>query len=287
MHAPIRPIRGRWPALLERRAARFFWIDPAVVLDPDADPEIFRTAMNAMHVGGTIKITGTNRHPRSDALLVDNVDLADKHIVDIGASDGSTSLDLIRRLPDFGHYTIADLYLHIGHRRVGGRHIFYDPSGSPILVAGRRAVAWPSLSRRVARLYRPILRQAERHGPVERVLLLNPAVQRIVRDDPRVDYHEHDVFTPWEAAAPDAIKIANLLRRLYFSDPQISAALQAVLDALPEQGHFLIVDNPRIAGIPERGGLYRREGGRFVPVAQTTDPPEIADLIETTRAGAE
>lgn len=284
MHAPIRPIRGRWPALLERRAARFFWIDPAVVLDSAADAEVFRTAMNAMHVGGTIKITGTNRHPRSDALLVDNVDLTGKHVVDIGASDGSTSVDLIRQLPDFGRYTIADLYLHIGHRKVGDRHVFYDPSGQPILVAGRRAVAWPSLSRGVARLYRRTLDEAERRGPVEQVLLLNPTAQRIVRDDPRVNYREHDVFTPWDGSAPDAIKIANLLRRLYFPDDRIRTALQLVLDALAEGGHFLIVDNPRIAGIPERGGLYRRDGVRFVLVAQTANPPEIADLIASARA---
>jgi hypothetical protein len=285
VHLPIRPIRNRWPALLERRAERFFWVDPTVVLNPDADPDVFRRAMNAVHVGGTIKITGTNRHPRSDALLADNVDLTGKHVVDIGASDGSTSVDLIRRLPDFGRYTIADLYLHVGHRQVGRHHVFYDPAGEPILVAGRRAVAWPSLSRAVARRYAGLLRRAERSGPAERVLLLNPTAQGIVRNDPRVTYREHDVFTHWQGERPDAVKIANLLRRLYFSDAQIRQALQMVIDDLPDGGHLLIVDNPRIAGIPERGGLYRRDDGRFVLVAQTDHAPEIADLVLDTRTG--
>jgi hypothetical protein len=272
---------------VERRAERFFWADPTVVLDPEADPDVFRRAMNAMHVGGTIKITGTNRHPRSDALLADNVDLGGKHVVDFGASDGSTSVDLIGRLPRFGRYTIADLYLHIGHRQVGRHHVFYDPAGKPILVAGRRAVAWPPLSRLVALPYAALLRRAERSGPVKRVLLLNPAAQRIVREDSRVTYQEHDVFTHWQGERPDAIKIANLLRRLYFSDTQIRQALQMVLDDLPEGGHLLIVDNPRIAGIRERGGLFRRDNGRFVLVAQTDDAPEIADLIAEARVSTD
>ena len=70
-----------------------------------------------MHVGGTIKITGGNRHPVADQMLIDNVDLSDATIVDIGASDGSTSVDLIGKLPALKRYVIADL--HFISRRSG------------------------------------------------------------------------------------------------------------------------------------------------------------------------
>ena len=284
MRMPIRPLQDRWPGWLESRAGRLFWNDPRVMLQADVSPDAFRAAMNAVHVGGTIKITGTGRHPKSDDLLIRNVDLAGKHIVDMGASDGSTSADLVGRLPDFGRYTIADLHLYIGHRRVGRRDVFYDAAGSAILVVGPRLVAWPSLSRFVRALYLPVLRRAERSGrSPERVLLLNPVARNLIARDPRVSYREHDIFTPWAGAPADVIKVANLLRRLYFSDEAISEALDVLARDLPEGGFLLIVDNPRIEGIVERGGLYRLEDGRFVVVAETPDRPEIADLIERVR----
>ncbi len=251
-----------------------------MVLDDDATPEQYRAAMSALHVGETIKITGSNRHPRADGLLVDNVDLKGAHIVDIGASDGSTSVDLIRRIPEFGRYTMADLFFHLDSERVGRHDLFYGPDGDLILIVGSRAVAWPSLSPLVSRLYRPVSRKAGRPGANRTpVLLLNPEARRIIASDERVQYQVHDIFTPWAGVRPDVIKVANLLRRLYFPDDQISIALTHLLDSLPEGGHLLMVDNPRIAGIAERGGLYRREGGRFVAVAESDEEPEIADLI--------
>jgi hypothetical protein len=284
MHVPARPLRGRWPRWLERRLSRFFWDDPTVVLDPKATPEGFRVAMNAIHVGGTIKITGVGRHPRSDGLLIDNVDLSGKHLLDIGASDGSTSADLISRLPDFGQYTIADLHLYIGHRATARHDVLYDGSGEPILIVGRRVVAWPSLSRPIRLLYLGVLRRAEQTGQAPTpVLLLNPVARRLVEEDPRVEACEHNVFSPWTGKPVDAIKVANLLRRLYFSDAQISNALEALIENLPDGGHLLVVDNPRVEGVAERGGLYRREGGRFLVVAETSDRPEIADLVEGVR----
>src|SRR4051794_23303356 len=99
MRLPIRPLSGRWPAPLQKALTRFFWRDPSVILDPAVTPEDFRRAMSAIHVGDTIKITEGDRHPAADALLIDNIDLEGAVIVDIGASDGSTSVDLIRKLP--------------------------------------------------------------------------------------------------------------------------------------------------------------------------------------------
>jgi len=111
------------------------------------------------------------------------------------------------------------------------------------------------------------------------VLLLNPSVRQHIAADPRVSYRVHDIFQPWTGPAPDVIKVANLLRRLYFDDERIVLALHALLNSLEDGGHLLIVDNPRMKNTPPRGGLYRRDGDRFVPVAQTEGTPEIDDLI--------
>ena len=242
--------------------------------------------MSALYVGDTIKITGTNRHPAADALLVDHVDVSGATIVDIGASDGSTSVDLIAKLGSFGEYVIADLYFHLNAKRVGTHRLFYGPDGELVLVAGRRALAWPGQSRAVRALYASLIRRAEAETGSEPVLLLNPTARALIAADSRVSYRVHDVFTPWDrgaGGAPDVIKVANLLRRLYFSDADITTALRALLASLADGGHLLLVDNPRIEGIAERAGLYRRDGDHFLGVAYTEHRAEIDDLVLAVR----
>lgn len=286
MRAPIRPVRGRWPAALEAFGpiSRFFRRDPLTIVDDAATAEEFREAMTSIYVGGTIKITGSARHGAPDDLLISTVDLTGARIVDIGASDGSTSVDLIRSLEDFGQYVIADLYLKLRAVDVGRHTLLFDADGACVLVGGRRLSAWPQLSAGVAALYAPLIRRGRQRlaSQGREVLLLNPQARRLIAEDPRVSYRVHDVFTVWPDEAPDVIKIANLLRRLYFSDADLARALLAVRDSLPDGGHLMIVDNPRIRGeaAPEpRAGIWRRTGDRFVEVARVGEP-EIADLVE-------
>jgi hypothetical protein len=284
MRLPIRPIRGAWPAAFERRAGRYHWADPAVVLDPDVSPEQFCTAMNAFTVGGTIKITRRNRHPGADRLLLDNVDLTDATIVDIGASDGSTSVDLIDGLPGFKAYVIADLYLYVHARTAGSRTLFYEPGGDCVMVAGKRMVGWPARSRLVAALYRPLIARAEDAGDeLQQVLLLNPRARSLIQSDPRVSAAVHNIFQPWTGPRPDVIKVANLLRRDYFDDAAIGAALSMLLATLPDGGHLLIANNPPVRGVRWQAGLYRSDNGAFEAVAQTEHAPDIAELISSTR----
>lgn len=284
MLAPIRFLRGQWPAAFESAAGRFFWRDPRIVIDEDVSAEDFRVAMSAILVGGTYKITRANRHPLCDDLLIDHVDLTDADIVDIGASDGSTSVDLIAKLPTFRSYTMADLYFHMTVRKTPRHTLFYDPDGTCILVVGRRTLAWPSQSKRVEFLLRPIIHgRAAKKAAVSEVLLLNPDTRALMQSDERVSFRVHDVFKRWEGPAPSVIKIANLLRRLYFSDDDITRALVAVGDSLDDGGYLLMADNSRIKDMPARGGLYRKRGDSFIPVARTENIPEIDDLITQVR----
>lgn len=279
MLLPVRFLRTRWPAWFERRAARFMWSDPSAITRPDVTSERFREAMSAIHVGGTIKITSSDRHPEPDALLIDSLDTSDLVIADIGASDGSTSLDLVEKLDGFAGFIISDLFLEISWVRTpGGRTVFYDPAGQAILLTGRRFIAWPSISRTVRTMITPALRRAARL-PRTPVTLLNPDVVALIARDTRVTTREHDVFTAWPDPKPDVIKVANLLRRLYFTDEQIVRALRALHASLPPGGHLLIVDNSREPGMPPRGGLFRREDRGFSLVRQTPNTPEIGELV--------
>jgi len=167
MRAPVRPIRGRWPGWVEQRFARFVRADPRDILDDSIDPQVFRRAMSLLNVGDTIKITGANRHPDADALLVDFLSAHDRHeatIVDIGASDGSTSLELIRRLHAFKSYVIADLYLTLDAVQVGQRTLFFQGDGTCVFIVGSRTMAWLAQSPVLARLFARVIRRARRQA---------------------------------------------------------------------------------------------------------------------------
>ena len=286
MRAPVRPLKGGFPRAIEDRWGRFFWTDPRVVEDRHCSAEEFRTAMAAFHVGKTIKITGVGRHHNADALLTGHVDTRGAVVLDIGASDGSTSLELLAKLPDVARFIICDLYFHLDSYRWRGRTYYFGPDDRVVLVAGKRWIAWPTQSRTVEFGVRRGAARARRRGSRTDVLLLNPDARRAVRDDDRVAMAVHDIFRPWPGELPDVIKVANLLRRLYFDDTEIAAALDALFVSLPENGHLLVVDNPRIAGIAERAGLYRRGPVTFEPVAVTPHLPEIDDLVRSARRPA-
>ena len=283
MHVPVRPLRHKRPRVIESHASRFFWENPKTILNPHVSAEEFRQAMSAIHVGGTIKITGANRHPEPDSLLVDNVDLTDAIILDIGASDGSTSVDLAGRIGRFRAFIISDLYLSITAVECSGHTLFFDNDGQCILIIGNRLLAWPSQSKPIRYLYHFLVKRAARTPTNKEVLLLNPAARALLADDNRVTYQAHDIFKEWKGEKPSVIKVANLLRRLYFSDEAINHALESVFRSLQDDGYLLVVDNPRIPGMPPRGGLYRREKTHFAPIAHTTNLPEIDDLITGMR----
>lgn len=285
---PIRLTDSGWPPGVRRVMRRFMWLDPRLVLDPGLDAASYSLAMAAFEVGSTRRITGAGRHAAADALL-DRLDLSDAVIVDMGASDGITSVELVERLGRFREYVITDLCLVVDVARTGPRMVFRDAAGRVVVVAGPHFVAWPASSALVRLLYRPIMARTERSGQDGaadlQVPLLNPATRRLLERDPRVQVRAHDIFTAWPGPRPDLVKVANVLRRLYFSVERIRAALAVILFTLPEGGHLLLIDNPRVTPpVPVRGCLYRRTGDRFEVVGRTGQPTEAHDLVLQVRA---
>ena len=41
----------------------------------------------------------------------------------------------------------------------------------------------------------------------------------------------------------------------------------------------MLVNNPRVKGVPCAAGLYRRQGGRFVRLDETDHLPDVDDLV--------
>lgn len=273
MKVPIRLAVEGWPKALQRGNLRNLFVhDPAAIADPDASWEAFTRAMFHLHVGGTAKITWPNRQADADRLLMEHVDTDGARIVEMGASDGTTAVELIGRLGDrFASYTITDRWIHVTvTRHAGAWWVWRDERC--ILVSNGRVVTWPGQSTALARLLGPLMSAAARR-PHRDVVMLNPNTRAVLDSDPRVTWLEHDVFTPLPEPV-DVIKVGNLLRRVYFTDDQIRTALQAVHSSLVDGGHLLIADHLTEAA----AGLYRKTPAGFEPIAETARS-EIHELV--------
>lgn len=275
---PLRLLREGWPRWLARGPLRRgFMYDPSLIAGRRATSSQFQRAMFGIHIGGTVKITWEGRQQRADRLLIENVDLDGADIVEMGASDGSTARDLITALDGrFRTYTITDRFIRLTCATHKG-WTFLFREGQCILIAGRRVAIWPHLSDLAAQLTGPLISAAGQE-PQHELLLLNPAVIDLIREDARVSWVEHNVFDVWQASGtrPNVIKVGNLLRHVYFTRDQIRDALVAIHTGLAEDGHLLLTDNSRTV---ESAGLFRRTSTGFAPVATTGQPPEIYDLV--------
>ncbi len=280
MRAPVKLSGGHWPERI--RELRWVpWInDPRVAASPDPDPAAFSAAMSAFHVGDTFKITARGRHRISNQVLIDHVDLRGATILDIGASDGGTSVDLIEQAnADFAEYFITDRHLTVEAANVGRHVVFFDGSGRCILIGGPGYVAYPADSRRVARTWSRLIRKARASVP-RSIQLINPDARRLIENDPRVSIREHDLFAPWDGPEPDVVKVANLLNRAYFSESDLVRAIDVLRSTVRDGGHLLIIDNPvDPTDTTARTGLYRRVGEELQAVATGQPSPEVATLI--------
>jgi len=234
----------------------------------------YSMCISALKFGKTFKTTAAARLDRSAAAFESHLVGNDHVVVDLGASDGSTSVDLFERIrPHVQRFIAADLndsILICSHRN---GLAFFSPAGQPIVevtprllwyadVAGANPIYRGLVSRRVVRL--PC------SGEQTRIRLLNPRFLDLTARHPNVAFLRHDMFEPLPVTAT-AVRVSNLLNLSYFSAAEIERALGSICANLAESGLLLI---SRDTGTEEHGTLFRRSGGRLV-------------ILETIGAGSE
>jgi hypothetical protein len=276
VRVPIRVNRSRARLL----PARLSSPDPGFLLQPDpsAPVEAFSSVVSLFLLNGTYKSTSPGRHRDSDRLLLDRLAGSTPVVLDVGASDGSTSLDLIRALGDsFAKYYVTDRAVSVHVAAADGRAYFYDAGGACVLVRTPSWVLYPTAS---GAGWDPLLRAL--HGGVPpfvpglpEISLVQPALLERARRDSRVEIRAHDVFDPWRGATPDVVKVANLLNPAYFADDRIRAAIRTLGSALAVGGLLLVIDNRDV----EQASLFERTAAGFRLVARVRGGTDVEALV--------
>lgn len=286
MRAPIKFNRSGWPNAI----GRFFPAgnDPRSLLElsegEGGDPAAFSRAVTALKFGDVFKTSSHGRHGVADRWIAEHAATlpAPGTFLDIGASDGSTALDLIGALDGrFARYFVTDAHLHVDVARSRDSVCFLDPAtGGLFLVATPRFLVYCEVRGAVAPirwLAKSLLDyHRRRRVTATRVLLVQPRLRQLAERDPRVVICPHDVFVPWPGPRPDVVKVANLFNLAYFSATRLAEAARTIGAGLGEGAHLVVVEN---RANEERAAAFRREPDRWNPLRVAAASPECTPLI--------
>jgi hypothetical protein len=267
----------------------------------DAGSEEFSRILQDLRIADVWKWTWRHRLVGMDRLLSEYAVFRGwtrVRMLDLGASDGITSLDTVEYLQAQAGIS-AQLTMVERDSRVlcfdqGGLTLYFTPSSRRPFLARRGRLAlffqtmeglegalFNRLANRVARGYGERLARVDLDR-VRTISMVNPAVRRC----PSIDVCERDLFVPepaWHNAF-DAVRVSNVLNPSYYSEARIREALGLLHSYLREGGALLASRNViERHGETEMGGLWRKEGPGFVRQAGLEKLPEIAGLIDELR----
>jgi hypothetical protein len=246
MRLPIKLNKAGWPSPFADLSLAFNDPRPLAYEASAISAAQFSASISSLQFGVTFKTTHPKRHAQSNRFLREAYRGSRPVILDVGASDGSTSLDLIQELDsNFTCYYVTDLNLSVrcGHDPKGVVY-FADRDGTCILRASERFLVYSNTSRAMLpfRLIAKVLLAKCRYACGWRdLVLVQPALLRRTKYDRRVIVQRYDMFVPWTGSPPDLIKVANLLNNAYFSDAQIKKALQVQCSNLAPNGRLLLI----------------------------------------------
>jgi hypothetical protein len=247
MKLPIKLNEAGWPSGFSRLSFAFH--DPRPLAGAESSqlpPSAFSRAITTLQFGVTFKTTRPGRHQHSNRLMARLYDGQRPVVLDVGASDGSTSLDLIRELgANLGRFFVTDLNLstRCGHDRHGVTY-FFDRNGTCVLRASKRFLVYSEMKSAhfpLTSIARLLLSGARDVEDSRDVMLIQPSLIELASRDPRIAIERYDLFTPGRGDQPNLIKVANLLNPKYFSDAQMKEALRVQCVNLAMGGRLLLV----------------------------------------------
>jgi hypothetical protein len=277
----VRLNRGYW----HKKIPFFKYLieDPLQVFS--TDPIEFSKAMSSFKFSGVFKSTKADRHKETHKFLIQYLaDLNDSPVIlDIGASDGTTSLQLIERLDTvFKEYYVTDYNIKCEYRNTGKFTYFFDKSDHCFLVSSKKYSFFPENKVLFNLLFGKKLSML-RNKPKAELLLCNQYLKSKAESDEKIKIMSYNIFESWEMERPDIIIIGNLLNPIYFTKDKIYTGLLNCFNAMHEASILAIIRNSSVNMGPERelATFYKKNvaAGKFEQINQINGGIEINDFV--------
>ncbi len=257
MRFPVKFNRSFWrniPKALPSAA------DPRILCHGDVDEITFARAVSTFKFGATFKSTQKARFPHS-ILELSHLEYGAKPIIlDVGASDGSTSLDVMRAIP-FEKYYVTDLNIDVFYEISGNATWFFDEKGSCILMVTDKWVVHPDIDDAIFpfnKISEALFKRAPKlMDSSTKIFLINPTL--LALNDSRISIEKHSIFETWPHEKADLIIAANILNRGYFTTSEITQALRNLAATLNDNGRIAVIDNRP----GEKASIFQFSDGKF------------------------
>lgn len=274
----------RRPIRLNRSFCRKFWPgaqrgcpDPRRLLDPEIGDREANEILVTMKIQGVFKTTWSDRFPETTRRLASRRLAPAPVIVDVGASDGSTSLSVMQAVP-FARYYVTDRHVEACACTTRQGIFFCDDDSVPFMFANRFFVIYnepQGASRTHSNIVRNLFERFDvaTCRDVRKVPLMNRALLPQLGDGVRLE--RYDIFEPWPREKADLVIAANILNRDYFADDKLASALRNLRGALKDTGTLAVIENRPV----EQSNTFRLEHGRFIVMDQVGPGSDIRALV--------
>src|SRR5215471_4362647 len=258
---------------------------------------LFSQVIHALRMGGAWKRTGPGRLAQTEKILLQYLSPALRDnitFLDLGASDGITTLELLQAFRRAGHSVVkayaTDLNLWLYRFRLGPLVEYRAGNGEPIM-----ARLGP-LGLRLAKHRREIdgsdlfsawylgsksFRNAMRMDT--RITLVNP----LVKNEPDIIVSELNCLERNEMLVGkfSAARASNVLNLGYFEPAQIASAITHLHAYLCQDGCLVVSRNvDSSGGEVENGSVWLKCADRFERVADFGNGSEVKEVIDNWRA---
>ena len=223
-----------------------------------------------LRAGNTVKTTGAGRTKYADDCVLEEVERTPKpRLLEIGVSDGSSTLELLRKNQLFSEIKISDRYPFFLMKPNFAGYQFYDVDGRS---HGRKIFGV---------LFDPLKPTVSDTTDCLKVESINPVVKSISGVK---TIHLFDVFSSVEDEKFDIIKCSNLLNLIYFNEKLIYDALENLTKSLNVGGSLIISQNNQKYKNEEAVICVRHiEEGKLKVYRQINDH-ELLDVFKKGRA---
>jgi len=281
MKRPIRLnrdfLRRAWPNL--QRGCP----DPRGLLNDEISAKEATEIIAKIKINGVFKTTRADRYPRTARLLADSRFPVPPVILDVGASDGSTSLSIMEALR-FTRYYVTDRHIEARVCLTKKGAFFCDVENNPFMYTNRFLVIYNDVNKAIWPMPAIVRRlfsgfEIPKSENVRTINLMNPALLSRVGDDIRL--HKYDIFEPWCFEKVDLVIAANILNRSYFPEIKLKAALQNLRGALKESGRLAVIENRSTI---EQSTIFRLYKDRFIIESEVGRGSDIKPLVTSLAA---
>lgn len=281
MYQNIKLNKGYWKRIVP--FLKYGTPDPLQVFSDDH--EKFSAAMKAFKINGVNKNTRSGRHRETQLYLSAQIRNLGKApaILDIGASDGVTSLEMMRAISDnFKKYYVTDYNIKCDYVKYKGYTYFFNSADNCFMIASRKFIFYPVNKRFFDFLFKKRINKIK-NEPRQELLLINKELQAKKESDDRIEIMRYNVFEPWTREKVDVLIVGNLLHEVYFTRPEIREGLCQCYDALVNNGILVMIRNTVTdAGKNlEKSTVYKKNGAsrRFEKVLDVNEGVEINEFL--------